>query len=158
MNIKLKAKLQDKIENAKTNIDSYKENTSYILRIIFKGRTPLHSQISKPEEIEQLSEYFNEGQLNQINFTWIDRIEIRTHPDLNMEQIKKASGFPSEILKTFEELESNSEKIEELIKDADADFISHQAKRELEISRDDYKEMIEKAKWMLFDLLIKENR
>ena len=75
-----------------------------------------------------------------------------------MEQIKKASGFPSEILRTFEKLESNSEKLEELIKDADEDFISHQAKRELEISRDDYKEMIEKAKWMLFDLLIKENR
>ena len=73
-----------------------------------------------------------------------------------MEQIKKASGFPSEILKSFEKLESNPEKLEESIKIADEDFISHHAKREIEISGDEYKEMIEKAKWKLFDLLIKE--
>jgi len=148
-------KLPDRIEDAKTNIDNYEVNTSYILRITFKGRTSLHSQFNKQEEIEQLLEHFNDGQLNQKSFTWIDGIGVKTQPDLDIEQIKKESGFTAEILKSFGKLESNPGKLDEVIKNADKNFSSYPAKREIKIADDEHNEILEKAKWMLFDQLIK---
>lgn len=150
-------KLQERIEEVKTNIDDYDENTCYCLRIILKGRTSLHSLLNKQGEIDQLLEHFNEGQLNQTNFTWIDKIEVKTQPDIDIEQIKKGTDFPAELLKTIEEYENNPEKLEELIKNAEEDLISYQAKRELaELSESEQKEIHEKAKWMLLDQIIKE--
>jgi exonuclease SbcD len=147
-------KLPDRIED---NIEDYDENTSYILRITLKGRTTLHSQLNKPGEIDQLLEHFNEGQLNQTNFTWIDRIEVKTRPDIDIEQVKKRADFPAELLKTIEEYENNAEKLKELIKNTDEDLSSPQTKRELtELSEHERKGILEKAKCMLLDELIKE--
>lgn len=150
-------KLPDRIEEVKTNIDDYDEKTSYILRIDLNGRTALHSHLKKPGEIDQLLDYFNEGQLNQTNFTWIDRIDVKTQPDIDIERIKKRTDFPAELLKTIEEYANNSEKIEKLIGNAAEDLTSPQAKRDLaEFSEPEQKEILEEVKWMLLDQLIKE--
>jgi len=150
-------KLPERIEEVKTNIDGYDENTSYCLRITLNGRTSLHSLLNKQGEIDQLLEHFNEGQLNQTNFTWIDMIEVKTQPDIDIERVKKGTDFPAELLKTIEGYENNPKKLEELIKNAEEDLISYQAKRELaELSESGQKEIHEKAKWMLLDQLIKE--
>lgn len=149
--------LSVKIEEAKGNIADFDENASYILRITLKGRTPLHSQLNKSGEIEQLLDLFNEGQLNQTGFTWIDQIELKTQPEIDIEQIKKGTDFPSEILKMFSKYEKGSEKLQELINNVDEEFTSLQAKRELaELSESEQKEILEKAKWILLDQIIKE--
>ena len=148
-------KLPDRIEEAKNDIEDYDENTSYLLRITLKGRTTLHSLLNKPGEIEKLLEHFNEGQLNQTNFTWIDRIEVKTRPDIDLEQVKKGADFPAELLKTIEEYENNAEKLKELIKSTEEDLSSPEAKRELaELSEHEQKEILEKAKFVLLDELI----
>jgi DNA repair exonuclease SbcCD nuclease subunit len=150
-------RLSDKIEEAKDKIAVFDENASYILRITLKGRTPLHSQLNKPGEIEQLLDLFNEGQLNQTGFTWIDQIELKTQPEINIEQVKKGTDFPSEILKMFSKYEKGSDKLQELINNVDEELTSPQAKRELaELSESEQKEILEKSKWILLDQLIRE--
>ncbi len=149
--------LRDSLQEAITNLDDYEENTNYILRIIFKGRSSLHSNLNKPGEIEQLLELFNEGQLNQSNSIWIDRIDIKTQPNIDLEQVKKGTDFTAEILKSFEKVEANPENLTELIKSMGGELSNYQVKQEfIELSDNEYKEMIEKAKWMLLDQLIKE--
>ncbi len=149
--------LRDSLQEAITHLDDYEENTNYILRITFKGRSSLHSNLNKPGEIEQLLELFNEGQLNQSNSIWIDRIDIKTQPNIDIEQIKKGTDFTAEILKSFEKVEANPENLTELIKSMGEELSNYQVKQELiELSDDKYKEILEKAKWMLLDQLIKE--
>ncbi|MGR3317945.1 MAG: metallophosphoesterase [Candidatus Anammoxibacter sp.] len=148
--------LKDKIEESKFAIEDYEENASYILRVTLKGRTHLHPQLNKPEEIKELLDYFNEGQQNQTNFTWIDRIELNTQPDIDIEQIKKGADFSAEILKMFNEYEENTDKLQELIQRVE-ELISYQAKRELKyLSENEQNEILEKAKWTLLDQLIRE--
>jgi len=150
-------RLSGRIEEVISSLEDYEENTSCILRISFYGRTPLHSLLNKQEEVEQLVHYFNEGQLNQMNYIWIDSIRVKTRPVIDTEQIKKGADFTAEILKTIEKFEGEPGKIAGLIKDAESDFNSPQTKRELkELSEDDHKEILEKAKWILIDQLIKE--
>jgi len=149
-------RLPDIIEEAKSAIDDYDENTSYILRITLKGRTALHAQLNKKGEIEQLLEHFNDGQLSQTNFTWIDRFDLKTQPDIDIEQVAKGTDFSAEILKAINENEDNSEKLQKLIEDIDMELTSPQAKRELNVlSESEQKEALEKAKWLLLDQLIK---
>lgn len=149
--------LADRIEEAKDTIYDYDENASYILRITLKGRTSLHSQLNKPGEIKQLLDHFNEGQLNQANFTWIDQINSNTHPDIEIDQLRKGTDFPAEILKKFTEYEENSEKLQELFQSIDEELVSPQSKRELmKLSELEQNEILENAKWMLLDQLIRQ--
>jgi DNA repair exonuclease SbcCD nuclease subunit len=148
--------LPEKIRETITNLADYQENTSYIVRINLRGRTPLHSRLIKAEGPEELLEFLNDGQLSQTHFTWIDSININTQPDIEIEQIREGSDFPAEILSAVEHYESNPDKLEDLIDKADKDFAG-QAKREIDdLSEEEKTDVIEKAKWMLLDQLKKE--
>jgi exonuclease SbcD len=150
--------LSKKIEDASKVIDNYDENVSYILRIVLTGRTLLHTHLRKPGELDELIKSFNDEQLFQSNFIWIDRIDLRTQSIIPIDEIKKRNDFPADVLKIFEEYENNSKDLAQLIEIAEIDFLSHLAKKELTSSftEIEQKEILEKAKWILLDELIKE--
>ncbi len=150
-------RIWDKIEKNRNSIEDYDENVSYILRVNLIGRTALHAHLNKPGELEKLQEYFNEGQLNQINFTWIDRFEINTMPLVDTEQIKKGNDFAAELLKAFSEYELDLKGLEELISSINEEFLGYRISKEIEVLTEyQRKEVFEKAKWKLLDQLIRE--
>lgn len=150
------SKIEDRIEEAKNNIRDFDENDNYILRIILKGRTHLHHYLTKPGETEQLTRLFNEGQLAQNNFTWIDRIELKTWPDIDIDQVKKGKDFIADILNTFDQYENESEMLKQVLQNAEKDFSSPLARRVLnELTEPELKEILEKAKLLLADQLLK---
>ncbi|MFO8129689.1 MAG: metallophosphoesterase [Bacteroidales bacterium] len=148
--------LPDRIEDAIQALDGLQETASCILRVDFVGRTRLHGDLNRPREIELLREHFNEAQLSRKHFTWIDRIEVKTKPAFDIEQIEKGSGFIAEVLRSFAKSENDPEKLDGLITNAVDDFSSHAVKREIELLEDEQREILEKAKWMLLDKLINE--
>ncbi len=150
-------RIWDKIEKNRNSIEDYDENVSYILRVNLIGRTALHAHLNKPGELEKLQEYFNEGQLNQINFTWIDRFEINTMPVIDIEQIRKGNDFAAELLKAFSEYELDLKGLEELISSINEEFLGYRISKEIEVLTEyQRKEVFEKAKWKLLDQLIRE--
>lgn len=68
------------LENAKTDIPDIDEESSYILRIVLKGRTPLHVILNNAEQIEEVRNNLNEGKLSEEYFTWIDSILWKHSP------------------------------------------------------------------------------
>jgi exonuclease SbcD len=149
--------LWDKIEKGKNAIKDYDESVSYILRVNLTGRTILHTHLNKPGEIEKLQVHFNEGQLDKIYFTWIDRFDLNTSPAIDIDQIKKGNDFTAEILKAFSEYEADLNRLEELINNIDEEFMTYHIKEEITaLTRHEYMEILEKAKWILVDQLIKE--
>ncbi len=150
-------RLPDKIEDNKNNIKDFDDKTSYILRVKLTGRTSLHTHLNKPGEIEILREHFNEGQLDRINFTWIDRIELDTRPVIDLGQIEKGNDFTAELLRTFNEYEADSNKLTDLIKSMDEENLSYQIRKEITaLTEYEQKEVLQKAKWKLIDQLIKD--
>lgn len=148
-------KLPDKINKSIHNIQNYNEKDSYILRVNLSGRTTLHNKIVRHEEREQLIDYFNEGQLNQNHFIWIDQITTSTYPDIDIEQIGKGADFTAEILKVFDKYENDKRQVMQMIRDLEAEF-SYQAKKEIkELTMSEQAEVLEKAKWMLLDQLLR---
>ncbi len=150
-------RIWDKIEKSRNSVEDYDENVSYILRVNLTGRTTLHAHLNKPGELEKLQEYFNEGQLNQINFTWIDRFEINTMPVIDIEQIRKGNDFAAELLKAFGEYELDLKRLDELINSINEEFLGYRINKEIGVLTEyQRKEVFEKAKWKLLDQLIKE--
>lgn len=150
-------KLPELIDRAKENIVGYNINSSYILRITLKGRTSLHKHLSKPGEIEELVKIFNEGQLNREHFSWIDRIDFETQPNIDLEQLRGGSDFVSEILKMFDEYENSPDKLNSLLEIIETYMGSHQVKKELEkLTNNEKKDILDKAKLMLIDKLIEK--
>jgi len=151
--------LPEKIEETITGLEDYNEHTSYIVRLTLHGRTPLHDYLNQGEEISQLLDYLNEDQLNQNPFRWIDSIELKTQPDIDLDQIKKGADFPAEILQTIETYENDPERFQQLIGRTETAFNSPQANRELKtLQEEEYKTMLEKAKWMLLEQLKNEQQ
>jgi exonuclease SbcD len=152
-------KIEEKIREANSNIVKFDENDNYILRITLKGRTPLHNDLNKPGEIEQLIQLFNEGQLTHDHFTWIDRIELKTWPDMDTGQAKKGKDFIADILNTFDRYENEPGMLKQLLLDAEEEFSSLTVKKELdELTETEAREVLEKAKWMLIDQLMTTKR
>lgn len=149
--------LQGKINEALEKVENYNEEVNYILRINLIGRTFLHKSINDNVEINELVELFNEGQLDQQYFRWIDQVYVNTRPDIDIEKIKNGTGFSTEILKNFDTYLEDDKKLADLIKKIEEDFVNVQAKKETGGLRDNTeREMLEKAKMILLDKLIKE--
>jgi DNA repair protein SbcD/Mre11 len=149
--------LHGKINAELENTENYKEDINYILRINLSGRTSLHKFINDKAETDTLTELFNEGQLNQHYFRWIDQIYVKTRPDIDIEKIKSGTGFSAEILKKLDSYLNDDRMLEELIKQVGEDFSNAQAKKEIiEITAEINKEMLDRAKMILLDKLIKE--
>jgi len=149
--------MQEKITEALEKTDNYNEEVNYILRINLIGRTGLHKSINNRAEIDELVEFLNEGQLSQHYFRWIDQVYVNTQPDIDIEQIKNGTGFSAEILKVFDTYLEDNEKLAELIKKTEEDFVNAQAKKEAgDFNNITEKEMLEKARMILLDKLIKE--
>ena len=149
--------LPDRIHRVVEEIAGYQQDSSRILRVKLRGRTALHVLLHRPGEIINLLRLLNEGQLQQEYFTLFDRIILQTFPDLDLDEMKEANDFTAEILKSFDSLEANPEKYDELFSALEQEFGSQPAKRELDdLSDEEKKEILENARWMLMDQLIKD--
>lgn len=135
----------------------YDEKISAIIQITFTGKTRLHAQLRKPGEIDGLRSLMNEGQLLESSFLWIDRIEVNTRPDIDLDEIAKGNDFVAELVKLFDIYSDDAEKRAALLKLLYEDLLSVPIKRQLDgSSPGQEKEMIEKAKWILLDQILSE--
>ncbi|MBN1107850.1 MAG: DNA repair exonuclease [Bacteroidales bacterium] len=144
--------IEEKITDAIESINDPGKESSLIIRVLLTGRTALHKQLTKKEEIQQLIEHFNEGQPAQDSFIWIDNIIAATRPDIDIETIRDGSGFPAEILKAFEACSSDTEKLKRLISAEEDEFANPKARKIIgEHGEHDHLDILEKAKVILLD-------
>jgi len=149
--------LRDKIKEALEKSENYNEKVDYILRINLNGRTGLHKSINDKSEISELVDFLNEGVPDQQYLRWIDQVHVNTRPEIDIDRIKNGSGFPAEVLKSFDIYSGDNDKLADLIKTAEADFLNAQVKKETgDFNEYSAIELIEKARMILVDKLISE--
>jgi hypothetical protein len=137
------------LENVGTAIRDSDENSSYILRIVLKGRTALHTYLNNPEEMENLREGLNSGQLGEDPFIWIDSISVETRLDIDVEKLREGNDFTSEILKEIEQTDT-----EELFGETEKEGKLPGAVAKLvSVSTEDEEKLMERVRWMLIGQL-----
>jgi len=158
-NVESLDEMLNKLQVASEQIDYYDEQCSYIFRVRLTGRTVLHHHLQQPGEIEQIAGLLNQGRLSDSPFTWIDRIEVETMPQINQDQIRKSGDFTAQVWKAFEILENDHQALEQVFKTLASGFNSQHAIRELgPLGEDEKQEILQKARWMLLDQLMSEDK
>ncbi len=151
--------LSSKLDEAIGNMRMGDLKSSHIIRLQYTGRTPLHRQLAAPGEAAGLKEHFNQGQTDRSSFVWIDRIDIQTRPDIDLEQIRNRNDFIAAILKTIEDAGEDSQKLSELIKESEDTFGSMEVHKELPgFGQENKKKIMEMAKYMLLDNLMRDEQ
>jgi DNA repair exonuclease SbcCD nuclease subunit len=152
--VQMAEELDSKLRNAYKTVDDYDEKTNMLLRITLTGRTALHKKLEEPAELEQLQGYFNEGQLSNNNFIWIDSINLQTSPEIDLDELKGNSGFPAEVLKAFDEYSGNDENLVKLFKSVEDELSNAQVKRFTpDMSTEEKRSLLERARTILIDHL-----
>ncbi|HDR88182.1 MAG TPA: DNA repair exonuclease [Bacteroidetes bacterium] len=150
-------RLPARVEEAIKGLSAYNESASYMIRLTLSGRTPLHVHLNRPGETTRLAELLNEGQSPEAPFTRIDRIDIRTRPDMDLDQVRKGTDFPAEVLKVFDTYEKDPEKLRALLTEIEKEFGHHAARRHLsELPDEEMNELLDRARWLLMDRLTEE--
>jgi exonuclease SbcD len=148
--------IPERLNTAITAIEGYEDGAAYILRVRISGRTPLHDRLKQPEEVEELMLRYNEEQSSAGRFTLIDRIEVATRSELDLERIARGKDFPAEILRTFADYDKDATEFAGLLQEIDGTFPAR-ARRHIDpLDEDAIREILENAKWLLMDHLIKE--
>lgn len=144
-------KITQRIQDAK-DYGPNSELHGRMLRITITGRTTLHSLLGQAGEQEQIVALFNEGQLSERQFAWIDRIKVRTMPDVSLEELENGNDFVAEILKTFRQYESDPVAMAELFESIEKEFAFPEASLNLAGGTvHQAPEILEGAKWKLID-------
>jgi len=149
--------LPDLINDAIAGRGEMEQNSSLMVRILIKGRTPLHALLNQPGETDRIIGLFNDGQLIKKSFTWIDHIELDTTPDVDLDELRKGNDFQAEILKSFDLLHAHPDLLNEMLESLYTDFGNQKVKSESgELTDEEKKQIMQKAQWLLIDQLLKE--
>jgi DNA repair exonuclease SbcCD nuclease subunit len=150
-------KIPQAIEQTILNDHHNTGDVSSIVRIQLHGRTPLHKTIHKPGIAEEISEQINERYINNHPFLWIDKIDIKTTPPVDIEQLEKGNDFPAEILRKCIAFENDPGLQKQLIQKKKDELSSYAMNKELDdFTQQDREDVFEQAKQLLIDQLFKE--
>lgn len=136
---------------------SHDPRASYVFRVRLEGRTPLDSALRREGEIDKLVDRLNEGCAGRDYFSYIDSIELRTLPDIDLEALRAANDFPSTVLKVSEAISSEPSELRALFEEVESEFRSVAAREEvgtLDSAR--YREILEEGTTMLLSRLVED--
>jgi DNA repair exonuclease SbcCD nuclease subunit len=149
-------KVTEKIFDAQQDIPNYNEQKNYVLRVNLTGRTSLHERLIKHEEILEIVDNINEGQFSRPAFTWVDRIEVNTQPDIDLANMKKGEDFAASILRQMDKYSQDKDKQKKLFESAGKDMAKPEAKREIDdLTATEKEQLLQNAKWQLINQIVK---
>ncbi len=150
--------LESALEQLVREDHGYDQEDGRILRIGLKGRTPLHQSLQDPARIEELRQRFSLLPSGKGPFRWVDRLEDRTWPDRNPEELRDRGDLVGELWREFEALKEDpaalDEMLEELLKSYGGNYLP---KRWKELSSEEKEKVLDRARWALMDEFLKED-
>lgn len=148
---------EDLEQHLETALREENDAESLILRLRLSGRTSLHHTLQDPARIEALREHLTRPPSGDRPFRWVDRLEDRTWPDRDPEELKERGDLIGELYRSFEELRQDPSSLEASFQELQREFGGSYLKmEEKELSEEKRKELIERALWKLLDEFLKE--
>jgi len=92
-----------------SSVREHAEGIAAICRIVFTGRGPAHTNLSKPGFVQDLTHRLREIEGSQEQFVWVERIEAETRKSVDVEALKKGQDFLADFLKLASENRNDSD-------------------------------------------------
>jgi hypothetical protein len=130
-----------------------------IARLSLKGRTDLHSQLRRTNNIPEILENVREQLAAKEPFVWLESLRLETAGTYDLDSLKKGDDFTADIIAVFDNLEApESEDWEKLRESFQPLFNTWGGNRLLDqLSDEKLVELARKAKENILDLLTGES-
>lgn len=144
-------------EELPRRVADYDPESGYVFRIRLEGRTPLDPDLRREGEAEALADQMNASAAGVAGAAYVDSIEIRTRPDIDLDAIRAAGDFPAEVLKLSDALRSDPEELHALFEEVGAEFRYGAARREIgSLGGERMKEILEESTMKLLGRLVED--
>jgi DNA repair exonuclease SbcCD nuclease subunit len=125
-----------------------------IVRIILRGRGPLHSVLRRGQVVEDLTERLREIWLDSKPPVWIEQILVNTSAAIDLDARRQSTDFLGEILRIIEGSRLEPEQLYELISEL---YQDRRGKRFLETpTASDLLEVLNEVESLCLDELVEE--
>lgn len=78
------------------------DERSYMIRLTFTGMTPFYNVLTNHTEIDQLVQQFNSENDYSQPFVFLDKIENKAIPVIDLEERKQSSDFIADLIRNFD--------------------------------------------------------
>ncbi len=125
-----------------------------IFRLTLTGRTPMHRAFAA--DPAGLLEHINSEWEDAATLMRVDRIDVRTQPEIDLDELRGRDDFAASLLSAFDETEKDNDRRKELLEALEEGFYKHKLLRRVEaLSDEEMKNIVERARWLLLDKLLK---
>lgn len=77
------------------------DGRSVVLRATVTGSGPLHDELVDPAKAAKVTKVLNSS-AGSVPFTWVDRIDWRTRPTIDLDEVRQGTDFLSDLLATVD--------------------------------------------------------
>jgi DNA repair exonuclease SbcCD nuclease subunit len=133
------------------------EGLPAVCRIVFTGRGPAHHSLSKPGFVDDLTRTLRDTEGNQEPFVWVERIQVNTRPQIDIDALRNGQDFVSDFLRIGAERRDDSDFLNEIRSRLSVLFDSRLGRDFLEqLEDDEIKLCFDMASAQCLDLLTAE--
>jgi DNA repair exonuclease SbcCD nuclease subunit len=86
-----------------------------IIRVILKGRGSMHSILSRPQVVDDLTERLRETGREGTPPVWVERVQVQTSTAIDLASRRESADFLGEVLRIVENYRCQPEQLSELI-------------------------------------------
>ena len=122
-----------------------------MLNVTLTGASGCYQLLKESDTITDLLSDLREGEPELENFIWVTGIDDQTLPEIDWSNLRQRGDFLAEVIAFIEELEADTETLDDEIAAAAADIARIS---QIELST---KELLQKAKLLAVQLLTGEN-
>ena len=125
-----------------------------LIQLILTGRTPVHEDIQRGNNVEELSEQIQSDFEGRAPAVWVD-LRVQTEGTYDVEVLKQGNDFIADLLTLYEKLE-NRDEFDEFREALKPVFNNWSGKKYLEsCSPQDIREILLNARNLTLDQLLK---
>ncbi len=125
-----------------------------VVRIILRGRGPLHSVLRRGQVVEDLNERLREIGLDSKPPVWIEQILVKTSAAIDLDSRRQSVDFLGEVLRVIEGSRLEPEQLHELISEL---YQDRRGRRFLETpTESDLLEVLDEVESLCLDELVEE--
>lgn len=131
------------------------EAGSLIARVRLTGRGAMHRVLRSPANVEALLQELR-AEVQGEPFVWVDRLDVETRPDLDLEAYRESSSLAGDFLRLCREAGSEEALQAELLSTLSEFYGRSDVRRELPVTPKQFRVWLERAEVLGADLLLGE--
>ena len=150
--------LMDAVEDRMDGLEQQSDGRAVVTRITIQGRGALHRELGRTATLATLQEQARSLGAQRTPFIWIERLSLKTRPDLDLSSRRNGQDFLADLLRLFDEVRGSPDELQAL-GEALSDLYHHRNGRKFLSAPDErlVRELLDEAEIRAADLLAEED-